>query len=89
LTAPEQFSPLFFGLFKEILFHSSPIIRSAAIPSKMVAKGIAAIGYVCWPAFKSLLESLQQSDPDLNVRRDAEVMLTGFDLYVSNTAIAS
>jgi hypothetical protein len=80
LTAPEQFSPLFFSLFKEMLFHSSPMIRSAAI---------AAIGYVGWPAFKSLLESLQQSDPDLNVRKDAEVMLSGFDLYVSNTAIAS
>lgn len=80
LTAPEQFSLKFFGLFKEILFHSSPMVRSAVI---------TAIGYVGWPAFKNLLQSLQQSDPDLEVRKDAEVMLSGFDLHVSNIVIAS
>jgi HEAT repeat protein len=50
---------------------------------------ITAIGYVGWEAFKSLLESLQQSDPDSQVRKDAEVMLSDFELYVSNTVIAS
>ncbi len=80
LITPQEFDLKFFALFKDVLFHSNPLIRSAVI---------TAIGYVGWEAFKSLLESLQQSDPDSQVRKDAEVMLSGFELYVSNTVVAS
>lgn len=80
LIAPQQFSPLFFGLFKDLLSHKDPIVRSGVI---------MAIGYVGWQAFKALLKPLQNSDPDPEVRRDACVMLSGFELYVPNTVIAS
>lgn len=80
LIAPTVFSLKFFSLFKGILLHHSPIIRSAVI---------TAIGYVGWEEFKSLLESLEQSDPNSEVRKDSEVMLSGFELYQSGTVIAS
>lgn len=78
LMAPQQFSLKFFTIFKDLLSHPNSIVRSAVI---------TAIGYVGWQAFISLLESLQQSDPDPEVRKDAEVMLSGFELYVSDTVI--
>lgn len=37
LIAPQQFSPLFFDLFRNVLSHKDPIVRSAVITS---------IGYV-------------------------------------------
>lgn len=73
LMAPQQYSLKFFTTFKDLLSHPSSIVRSAVI---------TAIGYVGWQASKSLLESVQQSDPDAEVRKDAEVMLSGFELYV-------
>lgn len=80
LVAPTQFDLKFFALFNDLLLHSNPMIRSAVI---------TAIGYVGWKAFKSLLESFKQSDSDAEVRKDAEVMLSGFELYVDSTIIAS
>ncbi|BDA71243.1 hypothetical protein CAL7716_054090 [Calothrix sp. PCC 7716] len=80
LIAPQQFSPLYFNLFKDVLSHKDPIVRSAVI---------TAIGYLGWQAFKDLLEPLQNSDPDLEVRKDASVMLSGFELYTPDTVIAS
>jgi hypothetical protein len=37
LIAPQQFSPLYLNLFKDVLSHKDPIVRSAVI---------TAIGYV-------------------------------------------
>lgn len=79
LMAPQQYSLKFFTTFKDLLSHPSPNVRSAVI---------TAIGYVGWQAFKRLLESVQQLDADLEVRKDAEVMLSGFELYVTDTVIA-
>lgn len=79
LMAPQQYSLKFFTIFKDLLSHRNSIIRSTVI---------TAIGYVGWQAFKSLLESVHQSDPDAEVRKDAEVMLSGFELYVVDTVIA-
>jgi hypothetical protein len=80
LIAPQQFSSLYFNLFKDVLSHKNSIVRSAVI---------TAIGYVGWQAFKDLLEPLQNSDPDLEVRTDASVLLSGFELYAADTVIAS
>jgi hypothetical protein len=80
LTAPESFDPKIFSIFQQFLSHPRPELRAAVL---------TAIGYVGWPEFKALLEPVQQSDPDPEVRKDAEVMLAGFEQYLPGMAIAS
>jgi hypothetical protein len=80
LTAPQSFEPKIFSIFQQFLSHPRPELRAAVI---------TAIGYIGWPEFKALLEPVQQSDPDPEVRKDAEVMLAGFEQYLPGMVIAS
>jgi hypothetical protein len=75
LAAPQQYDPTSFKLFKDILSSSNPKARRA---------GITAIGYVGWSEFKEILEKIKEADPEPDVRKDAEIMLEGFEPHVLN-----
>jgi hypothetical protein len=80
LIAPPTFNQIFFDRLRQALTHSDPKIRSATI---------TAIAYTGWPEFRSALQSLYQSEFDPEVRKDAEVLLSGFEQQSHEAVIAS
>jgi hypothetical protein len=80
LIAPPSFNQIFFDRFQQTLSHSDPKIRSATI---------TAIAYAGWPEFKSSLEGLYQSELDPDVRKDVEVLLSGFEQQCAEAVLAS
>jgi hypothetical protein len=70
LIAPSAFEPLFFDRLHRTLTHPDSNIRSATI---------TAIAYTGWVEFKPHLESLCQSESDPHVRKDIEILLSGFN----------
>jgi len=75
LAAPQQHDPEFFRLFKDVLSSSEPKARRGAITE---------IGYMGWPEFNEMLENTKATDLEPDVRKDAEIMLKGFELHVLN-----
>jgi hypothetical protein len=80
LTAPQTYEFSVFSVFQKLTVHLNSVVRSSAI---------IAIGYIGWPEFKTLLAEIQIADPDVKVQKDAEVMLSGFELHCPSVVLTS
>lgn len=70
VTASEEYNEEVFKLFEQALEHKDSEVRKATI---------MGMGYPGWHEFKALLEKLQQSDTDEEVRKHAGFLLEGYD----------
>jgi HEAT repeats len=66
IVAPQQFDEVVFNHLTQAMSDKDPEFRRTAV---------WLVGYTAWPQFKEPLEKLAKSDPDDEVRGDAEILL--------------